>query len=64
MSKSIQSTGLFAFLAVGTMLVFAGTRAQARLADFQCDGSNDNLCKIKDVGIGSGVVKPTAPAEN
>jgi hypothetical protein len=64
MSKKIKSLGLFAFLAVGTMLVFACTTSHAAPTDYQCDASNTNACAIDGVGTGSGVLKPATALQD
>ena len=58
MSKKIKSLGLFAFLAVGTMLVFTITKSKANAPAYQCDASTNTECKIDGVGSGSGALKP------
>jgi hypothetical protein len=61
MSKKIKSIGLFAFLAVGTMLVFACTTSHANPVEYQCDASSTTECKIDGVGSGSGALRPATP---
>jgi hypothetical protein len=64
MSKKTKSLGLFAFLAVGTMLLFAHTTSHAIPVDYQCDASTTTECKIDGVGTGSGALKPVTSIQD
>jgi hypothetical protein len=64
MSKKIKSLCLFAFLAVGTMLVFAHSTSHANPVAYQCDASTTTECKIDGVGSGSGALKPATAIQD